>query len=67
MRILYGKLMQRSCVLMKKIVEYLTNLWYSLIRIEEVEEVFNMPSMVMKSIYEKTFDTLGDEVTVGKK
>ena len=26
-----------------------------------------MPSMVMKSIYEKTFDTLGDEVTVGKK
>ena len=52
---------------MKKIVEYLTNLWYSLIRVEEVEEVFNMPSMVMKSIYEKTFDTLGDEVTVGKK
>ena len=40
---------------MKKIVEYLTNLWYSLIRIEEVEEVEHMmPEMVMQGIIEKS-------------
>ena len=40
---------------MKKIVEYLTNLWYSLIRVEEIKEVDNMmPEMVMQGIMEKS-------------